>query len=107
MRSVLVRYKVKSAEAAAENERLIRQVFEQLVRDKPAGMRYQAFKLSDGMSFAHVASHDAADGNPLVKSEAFKAFVAGIKERCAEQPVQTEMTMVGAYDALDPGSNPG
>jgi hypothetical protein len=42
-----------------------------------------------------------------VKSEAFKAFVAGIKERCAEQPVQTEMTMVGAYDALDPGSNPG
>jgi hypothetical protein len=97
MKSVMVRYKIKSAEAAAENERLIKQVFEQLARDKPAGMRYAAFKLSDGVSFVHVASHDGAHGNPLQKVEAFQAFLAGIRDRCAEPPVQTQLMEVGAY----------
>jgi len=101
MRTVMVRYKVKP-ESAAENERLIGQVFAQLARDKPAGMRYQVFKQADGMSFVHVGSSQAGgpDGNPLVKLEAFKNFTAGIKDRCEEAPVTVEMHAIGAYDSL-------
>jgi len=101
MKTVLVRYKVKP-EAAAENEDLIRKVFAQLARDKPAGLRYQAFKLDDGVSFVHIASSDA-DGpqaNPLPKLEAFQNFLADLKGRCAEQPMTTQTHPIGAYDSL-------
>jgi hypothetical protein len=43
MKTVMVRYKLKP-ESVAENEALIKQVFVQIARDKPAGMRYQVFK---------------------------------------------------------------
>ena len=106
MRTVMVRYKVKP-ESAAENERLIGKVFEQLARDKPAGVRYQVFKLGDGVSFMHVSSSAAGkEGNPLTQLDAFKAFTAGIKERCEEPPVTVEMQPIGAYDAMDAGSSP-
>ena len=53
----------------------------QLARDKPAGMRYQSFKLDDGVSFVHVGSSESGgpDGNPLVT---------------------VEMQAIGAYDSL-------
>ena len=100
MRTVMVRYKTRP-DAAAENERLIGQVFEQLGRDQPDGMRYQVFKLSDGVSFAHISSFEgaAADGNPLVKLEAFTNFTAGIKQRCEEAPVTVEMQAIGEFDS--------
>jgi len=102
MRTVMVRYKTRP-DAAAENERLIGQVFEQLGRDQPDGLRYQVFKLSDGVSFAHISSFEATagDGNPLVKLEAFKNFTAGIKQRCEEAPVTVEMQAVGEFDSLN------
>ena len=102
MRTVMVRYKVRP-DAAAENENLIKQVFAQLARDKPAGMRYQSFKLGDGVSFVHIGSSESGgpDGNPLVKLEAFKNFIAGIKDRCEEAPVTVEMQAIGAYDSLN------
>jgi hypothetical protein len=101
MRNVMVRYKVKPG-SAADNEALIRKVFEQLARDQPAGVRYNVFKLGDGVSFVHVAASEGAgpEGNPLLKLEAFKNFVAGIKERAEEPPVTVEMQPVGAYDSL-------
>jgi hypothetical protein len=101
VRNVMVRYKVKP-EFAAENEALIRKVFEQLARDRPAGVRYNVFKLGDGVSFMHVgASEDGgAEGNALVKMEAFKAFVAGIKDRAEEPPVTTELEAIGFWDSL-------
>ena len=100
MRTVMVRYKAKP-EAVAENERLIGEVFAQLARDKPAGTRYNVFKLPDGV-FVHVGSSEAggAQGNPLVKLETFQAFVAGIKDRAQEPPVTVEMQQIGFYDGL-------
>ena len=101
MRTVLVRYQVRP-DAAAENEELIRKVFAQLERDKPAGLRYQSFKLDDGVSFVHIASSvgDGASASPLPGLEAFRNFVAGIKERCVEAPVTTQAQPIGAYDGL-------
>jgi hypothetical protein len=98
MKRTMVRYKVK-AEQAAENENYIRNVFAALEREKPAGLRYASFKLADSVSFVHIVSHEGADGrNPLAEMPAFKAFAAGIKERCVEPPVAVELQEVGAYE---------
>lgn len=99
MKTVMVRYKLKP-ESVAENEALLKQVFVQLARDKPAGMRYQVFKQPDGVSFVHLSAFDNAEGNPLLKLDAFKAFTAGIKERCEEPPVPVELQQVGRFDQL-------
>ena len=99
MKTVMVRYRVKP-ESAAENEALIKQVFVQVAREKPAGMRYQVFKQDDGVTFVHVSAFDDADANPLTQLDAFKAFTAGIKDRCVEQPVVMELQQVGRYDHL-------
>jgi hypothetical protein len=97
MKQTLVRYKVK-AERAAENELYIGRVFEQLVQERPAGLRYASFKLEDGVSFVHLVSHESGDGpNPLSELPAFKAFVAGVKDRCEEPPIAVELKKVGAY----------
>ncbi len=99
MKRVMVRYKVKP-DRASENEQFIRQVFDALDRKRPGGLHYTSLKLADGVSFVHIATHDAADGsNPLTSLPEFKAFTAGIKERCEELPVSTEWTEVGSYEA--------
>lgn len=97
MKRVMVRYKVKAGRAA-ENERFIRSVFEQLQRDRPPGLRYASFKLADGVSFVHIASHEAADGSDALRElPAFKAFTAEVRERCEDPPVVAELTEVGSY----------
>jgi hypothetical protein len=106
MKTVFVRYKVK-AEWADENQRLIEQVFAQLARDRPTGLHYQSFRSADGLSFVHVATRADPEQSQLAQLESFKAFIAGIKDRCSEAPVQTEVEIVGRYDALtalSPGS---
>jgi hypothetical protein len=95
MKRVMVRYRVKADQAAA-NEQFIRAVFAELDRDKPAGLRYASFKLDDGVSFVHIAEHPA-DTNPLVAVAAFKEFTAKIKERCEEPPVTATLNEVGSY----------
>jgi len=76
----------------------VRDVFAQLHRDKPDGIHYATFKLADGVSFMHLALLDVRDGvNPLTSLAAFKAFSEGIKDRCDEPPVTTELTEIGSY----------
>jgi hypothetical protein len=97
MKRVMVRYKVKP-DRAAENQQYILKVFETLERDKPAGLRYASFKLADGVTFVHIVMYDAIGGsNPLTALPAFKAFTAGINERCEELPISTELSEVGSY----------
>ena len=100
MKTVVVRYKVKSPEAAAENERLIRAVFDQLARDDVIGVRYQVFKANDGVSFTHVSAFDGVESNPLTQLKAFKEFTAGISTRCEEPPVTMQVEAVGRFDNL-------
>lgn len=96
MKAAMIRYQVRP-EAAAENERLIKEVFAQLEREKPAGLRYQSVKLADGVTFMHIASRETADASPLLQLETFKLFRAGIKERCVVQPETVEVDVIGAY----------
>ena len=93
----MVRYKLKP-DRVDENERLVRAVYQELAERRPAGLRYATFKLEDGVSFVHIASHEATDGsNPLTALPAFKAFAAGVRERCEEPPVTVELSEIGSY----------
>jgi hypothetical protein len=91
----VIRYKTRP-ESAAENERLIRQVFDELAEQQPPGLHYAAFRLDDGVSFVHVAVIDGAT-NPLSASAAFGKFQAGIQDRCAEGPAAADAEPVGSY----------
>jgi len=93
--SVVVRYTTRP-EHADENERLIRAVFAELADTRPDGFRYVATRLSDGVSFLHVATLDG-DVNPLNRSPAFATFLAGIGHRCVDPPVAAEGTAIGLY----------
>ena len=93
----MVRYKLK-ADRVADNERLAAAVFDALRQAQPPGLRYATFKLADGLSFVHLVSHDEPDGaNALTSLPAFKAFADGVRDRCDEPPVRTELTEIGAY----------
>jgi quinol monooxygenase YgiN len=101
MKKHMVSYKVKP-ERAAENERLAAAVYDALRAARPAGLRYATFRLEDGVSFVHIVAHEEADGsNALTSLPAFKAFSAGVKERCVEPPVRVELTEIGAYGFFD------
>jgi hypothetical protein len=95
MRQVMVRYRVKP-ERVAENEALVRAVYDELSRTDPAGLRYATFKLDDGVSFLHLASTE--DGqNPLSQVIAFRRFQENIADRCDERPVVTELSEIGSF----------
>ncbi len=91
----VVRYTTKP-EHAEENERLIRKVFAELAETEPAGLRYAAFRLDDGVSFVHVAVLEG-EQNPLTSSAAFGQFQSGIGERCAQGPLAADAAVVGSY----------
>jgi hypothetical protein len=95
MRQVMVRYRVKP-ERVAENEALVRAVYDELSRTDPAGLRYATFKLDDGVSFLHLASTE--DGqNPLSQVIAFRRFQENIADRCDERPVVTDLSEIGSF----------
>ena len=93
----MVSYKVK-ADRAAENERAAAAVYEALRVARPVGLRYATFRLGDGVTFVHIVSHEEAEGgNALTALPAFKAFSAGVRERCVEPPQRVELTEIGSY----------
>ena len=95
MRRVMVRYEVKPGRTA-ENEELVRAVYEELARTAPEGLLYATFRHDDGVGFVHLA--ETEDGrNPLADVEAFTRFQDGIRERCAQPPTVTELHEVGSY----------
>jgi hypothetical protein len=102
MKTVLVRYTARD-DKTAENEALIRAVFDELRSSAPAGLHYNAFRVADTSSFVHLATIDTADGsNPLVKLEAFKHFTRALGERCTEVPVAIDLVCVDGYESAEP-----
>jgi hypothetical protein len=93
----MARYTVKP-ERAAENERLVGAVYDELRRTEPPGLRYATFRLGDGVSFVHLASIETQDGqSPLTGFQAFKEFQREIGERCAAGPVVVDLHEIGSY----------
>ncbi len=96
MKTIMVRYKTSEAHAAS-NEALIRAVFGELRARAPDGLRYASYRMADGATFVHVATLDTPNENPLTILPSFKAFQDGLKDRCVELPVVTELTRVDSY----------
>jgi hypothetical protein len=96
MRQIMVRYTTRP-DQAEENARLIRDVFESLRQTTPAGIAYASYRLDDGVSFVHIASIEDPANNPLQGLSAFKAFTAGVKDRCDVAPVTSVLHEVGSY----------
>jgi hypothetical protein len=95
VKRVIVRYRVKP-DHAAKNVELVGAVYAELHSTRPAGLRYGTFRLEDGVSFVHIA--ETADGSdPLAATEAFREFQTGIRDRCDEAPVVSELQMIGSY----------
>jgi Antibiotic biosynthesis monooxygenase len=89
-RAVVVRYRTRP-DAADDNERLIKAVFEELAAVRPGGIRYSAFRV-DETTFVHTAVFDSDADLP-----AFRAFTSGLPGRCAEPPAPTAGRLVGIY----------
>ena len=99
MKHTIVRYKAKP-ETAQENERLIREVFQELRAKSPQGVRYLALRLNDG-TFVHFSTVETKEGaNPIPELEAFRSFQTGIKERCIEPAQVSAATIIGNYRML-------
>jgi len=100
MPNVVVRYRTKP-ERAEENRQLVENVFAQLDEMGATGFAYASFRLEDGVSFVHVlVEEDGGASMALNDVPAFKEFVAGIAQRCDEQPVAQPATVVGAHRLL-------
>jgi hypothetical protein len=94
-KTVVVRYTTRP-EAADENQRLVEQVYAELARTNPGGLRYATFRLADGVTFVHVAIVES-ETNPLGQTAAFLEFQREIGQRCVDPPVASDATLVGAY----------
>jgi len=103
MRRVMVRYTVKP-DRVAENEELVRGVYDELLRTRVDGLRYATFKLDDGVTFVHLAEQDEDGPNQLEPLASFKRFQDGIAERCDRPPVVSEVNTIGAYRLLGESS---
>jgi len=94
MKKVVVRYKTKP-DRADENQALVKSVFKERRKATPA-VRYAAFRLEGGVTFAHVAFIEG-DQNPLGEVAAFKEFQREIGDRCEEPPATQAATVVGSF----------
>ena len=93
-RAVVVRYRTRP-DAADDNERLIKDVFEELAAAQPGGFRYATVRV-DETTFVHLAVFDS-DGNPLDDLLSFQTFTSGIAGRCEEPPSPVAGRLVGSY----------
>ncbi len=97
----LVSYKLK-ADHVRENERLLAAVFDGLAQARRAGLRYASLRCPEGVSVVHLVSHDGAGSrDALTTLPGFKAFVAGIIDRCETPPASQELATIGAYGFFD------
>jgi hypothetical protein len=94
MPHVMVRYRVHP-DRVAENEELVRTVYDELATSQPDGLQYATLKLPDGVTFIHIAQHD--EPNPLQETAAFKQFLKDIDDRCDEAPAVMQVDEIGSY----------
>lgn len=96
-RHTVVRYTVRPG-CEEENAELVRAVYRELAASDPAGFRYATYRLDDGRTFVHVAANDSDDrSQPLTGLAAFRAFQAGLADRCESGPVVSAAEAIGAF----------
>jgi hypothetical protein len=100
VKQIMVRYQVKP-DRVAENEALVRAVYDELQRAEFAGLRYATFKLDDDVTFVHIAVETGDGQSSLAELEAFKEFRKDLADRCDVAPVATGLREVGSFRFFD------
>lgn len=96
-RVYLLRYKVKP-QHAAENERLVRAVFDEIHHARPEGIRYSTFLLDDGLTFINIVATETSSGlAPLGQLHAYQRIQQDKYHRFDEPPQVTELHELGTY----------
>ncbi|MGH7687118.1 MAG: hypothetical protein ACREN2_09930 [Candidatus Dormibacteria bacterium] len=95
---LITQYRMKSVEAADENQRRVEGVFTELGETKPDNVTYLVFRLADD-SFLHVSFHGHRDDevNPISSTKAFAHFQDGHGDRRDGGVDQQTAELVGAY----------
>lgn len=95
---LVTRYAMRSAEAADENQRRVKGVFDELAADNPDNVSYIVLRLADD-SFLHVSFHNHGEDerNPIASTAAFAHFQQDHADRREGGVDQQTATLVGAY----------
>jgi hypothetical protein len=96
MQPNLIRYETKPG-MAAENAKLIENVFAELHDAAPAGVRYLVLQTDDNSFFHLVLSEDSSG---LTSLPAFAAFQEGGDTRRTGTPKRSDVTIIGNYRML-------
>ena len=96
MAGIVVSYRTALHESE-RNQQLVEDVFAELARSDPGGLRYAAFRVGDAASFLHVALIDDLARNPLANLPSFAAFQRNLAARCEVPPAPSHATLVGSY----------
>jgi hypothetical protein len=100
-RVFLLRYKTKP-QHAAENEHLVRAVFDEIHRTQPEGIRYSTFLLDDGLTFINIVATETSSGlAPLGQLQAYRQIQQGKYDRFDEPPQVTELHELGTYRVFE------
>jgi hypothetical protein len=94
--SIVVQYRTKP-ETADENQRLVEAVYAELALRQPEGLRYSTYRLSDGVTFVHVAQGPGRAA--LGEVAAFQEFQRDIASRVEDGPNATPATLIGSYQS--------
>ena len=94
---LLVRYRIK-VDKVAENEKLVRSVYESLHKIGDPDVHYATFKLKDGCTFVHIASFPSKEKEAVLTGlDAFKEFQKELGDRCDQPPDAQPLTEVGSH----------
>ncbi len=106
MDRLLLHYTVRP-EARQEHLQLLRAVYEELEHLGPDDFSWVTYQLEEENEFLEVATAPALPG-PLPELATFRAYRAGLEERCSDRSVSS-LEVVGAYGhggLVPPSSQP-
>ena len=96
MSQTIVTYTVKPGRED-ENAELVRAVFDELAKTRPAGFRYAVFRGTESGEFLHLYTDEGAASGTLQQLPAFVAFASDAADRHEKPAVFTSFELVGAY----------
>ena len=94
MTHLLIRYRVHPGELERHLE-LLHAVHAELAETNPRGMRWESFRLEDGVSFVDLVTVDAPGRFSRLRS--WSPFRATLDERCEEPPTMTDLHPIAAF----------
>ena len=98
MIDVIVTYTVKP-DRVAENETLVRAVYDGLREIADPDIHYATFRKADGCTFVHVASFPSAEKQKILSEPAaFRSFQENLLARCDVPPQPESVTEVDSYN---------